>query len=545
MIFGEFRIEQSEGLTLAHTIALGQRTLRKGRVLDGADIAALRQAGVETVLGARLDSEDISEDAAAGAVAALLVGAGTVTRQPYTGRCNLHAVERGLVLVDAEGIARINRLDEAITVATLPPFTMARKGQVIATVKIMPFAVARGLIECCRQQMPVAPLSVAPLQPHRAALILSDLPGMKEKMLRNTATVTRNRLQLLGSRLSLEMRCAHRTGELASALRQTLAAGCDLVLICGATISKDRADVVPAAIVAAGGVIVHFGMPVEPGNMLLLARVGDVPVIILPGCARSSRLNGLDWVLHRLLAMLPVTREDMMGMGVGGLIRSAPDDGGDEEVEEGDAIAEEDVAQSQAGAGPRIAALILAAGRSSRMGGANKLLQNVGGVPMVRRAVNAARAARTCSVTVVTGFEAGQVEAIAGAPGVTFVHNLDHARGMSTSLRTGIAALPQDVDGVIVLLGDMPQVNAAHIDLLIAAFDAANPAIVVPVNQDRRGNPVLWPRCHFGAMQAIDGDQGARALLATHADQIVAVEMATDAIFADVDTAQDLKALAP
>ncbi|NMM27311.1 MAG: NTP transferase domain-containing protein [Glaciimonas sp.] len=535
MIFGEFRIEQSEGLTLAHTIALGQRTLRKGRVLDGADIAALQQAGVEIVLGARLESEDISENVAAGAIASLLVGAGTVTREPRTGRCNLHAVGPGLVLVDAEGIARLNRLDEAITVATLAPFTVVRKGQVIASVKIMPFAVARTMIERCRKQMSVAPLSVAPLQPHRAALILSELPGMKESMLRNTATVTRNRLQLLGSRLSLEMRCTHRTAELASALRQTLAAGCDLVLICGATVSKDRADVVPAAIVAAGGEIVHFGMPVEPGNMLLLASVSDVPVVILPGCARSSRLNGLDWVLHRLLAKLPVTREDMMGMGVGGLIRSAP--GGDEEEEE-DAIA-----LSQAETGPRIAALILAAGRSSRMDGANKLLQNVGGVPMVRRVVNAARAARTCSVTVVTGFEAEQVEAIAAAPGVTFVHNPDHAQGMSTSLRRGIAVLPQDVDGVVVLLGDMPQVSAVHIDALIAAFDAVNSVIVAPVNEGRRGNPVLWPRRHFAAMQAIDGDQGARALLATHADQIVGVEMATDAIFADVDTAQDLKAI--
>lgn len=534
MIFGEFRIEQSESLTLAHTIVLSQRTLRKGRVLDGADIAALRQAGVETVLGARLDSEDATEDAAAGAIVSLLVGAGTARREPYTGRCNLHAVERGLVLVDAEGIARMNRLDEAITVATLAPFTVVRKGQVIATVKIMPFAVPRSLIEHCREQMTLAPLSVAPLQPHRAALILSELPGMKENMLRNTAAVTRNRLQLLGSRLALEMRCTHRTAELASALRQTLAAGCDLVLICGATVSKDRGDVVPAAIVAAGGEIVHFGMPVEPGNMLLLARVGEVPVVILPGCARSSRLNGLDWILHRLLAKLPVTRNDITGMGVGGLIRSVPDDGDEEE---------DSIPLPQAETGPRIAALILAAGRSSRMGGTNKLLQNVGSVPMVRRAVNAARASRACSVTVVTGFEAEQVEAIAAAPGVTFVHNPQHAQGMSTPLRTGIAALPQDVDGVIVLLGDMPQVNAAHIDLLIAAFDAANPAIVAPVKQDRRGNPVLWPRRHFDAMQAIDSDQGARALLATHADQIVAVEMATDATLADVDTAQDLKAI--
>jgi molybdenum cofactor cytidylyltransferase len=97
-------------------------------------------------------------------------------------------------------------------------------------------------------------------------------------------------------------RCAHRRDAVALALRESLAAGCDLLMIAGATVPKDRADTIPSAIVAAGGEIVHFGMPVEPGNMLLLARIGAVPVIILPGCARSRRTNGLDWVLQRMLA---------------------------------------------------------------------------------------------------------------------------------------------------------------------------------------------------------------------------------------------------
>jgi len=143
-----------------------------------------------------------------------------------------------------------------------------------------------------------------------------------------------------------------------------------------------------------------------------------------------------------------------------------------------------------------------------------------------------------CGVTVVTGHAAEQVKALVAGPRVAFVRNPDYAAGMSTSLRHGIAALPADVDGVVVLLANMPRINAAHIDALMARF-AASPNIVVPMHDGRRGNPVLWPRNHFAALQSIAGDKGARELLSRHADEVVALEITNDAIFADVDTLED------
>ena len=374
------------------------------------------------------------------------------------------------------------------------------------------------------------------LKPRRAALIMGELPGMKENVFRGTVTATRNRLEALGSRLALVLRCAHDRRAVEAMLRQALAAGCDLVLIAGATVTKDRQDVVPAAIVAAGGVIEHFGMPVEPGNMLLMARHGDTPVLVLPGCARSRRSNGLDWVLHRLLAGLPLTRADIMRMGVGGLIRSPLEP---EDEEEG----EEESVPVQPADAPRVAALVLAAGSSSRMGRDNKLLAEVGGVPMVLRAVNAALASRATSVTVVIGHQAEAVEAALAGRKVSVVRNAEHALGMSTSLRHGIAALPPDAEAVVVLLADMPRIAADHVDRLIDACDPVRPAIVVPVRNGRRGNPVLWPRRHFAEMQSLGGDKGARELLDRHAGEVLAVQMDDDAIFADVDTPDDLSAL--
>jgi hypothetical protein len=123
--------------------------MKKGRRLTGADLALLAAAGIDRVHGARLDAGDVDENAAAGLVAAALTGMGIAARAPHAGRCNLYALERGLVRVDAEIIDRINRIDEAVTVATLQPLSAARKGAVVATVKIIPLAVERTLVDAC------------------------------------------------------------------------------------------------------------------------------------------------------------------------------------------------------------------------------------------------------------------------------------------------------------------------------------------------------------------------------------------------------------
>lgn len=537
MIFGEFRCEEAEGVTLAHTLNLGGKTLKKGRVLTAADVALLRQAGMASVTGARMQAGDLDENAGAAEIAALLVGPNTETRRAYTGRCNVHASIRGVLRVDAARIDALNQLDEAVAIGTLPDHALARHGQVLATVKIIPFAVTRELVGRCRVIAAAGPLlRVAELRASRAALIMSELPGMKENVFRGTVTATRNRLEGLGSRLALVLRCAHERSAIVAQLRQALAAGCDLLLVAGATVTKDRRDVVPAAIVAAGGDVEHFGMPVEPGNMLLLANLGGVPVVNLPGCARSRRSNGLDWALQRLLAGLPLTRAEVMRMGVGGLIRSPLEP---EDEEEGE---EESVPVVAAGA-PNVAALVLAAGQSSRMGGKNKLLAEVDGVPMVLRAVNAALASRAISVTVVLGHEGERVEALLAGRKVNFVRNADFAQGMSTSLRAGIAALPAEAEAAVVLLADMPRVNAVHVDRLIDAFDAQQPSIIVPQHEGRRGNPILWPREFFASMQAVGGDKGARELLEENPQRIRSVEIDDDAIHADVDTTDDLQVL--
>ena len=186
---------------------------------------------------------------------------------------------------------------------------------------------------------------------------------------------------------------------------------------------------------------------------------------------------------------------------------------------------------------PTIAAIVLAAGRSTRMGAETKLLADLAGKPLVRHVVEAALASRARPVLVVTGHQAASIVAALAGLEVTVVDNPDYAVGLSSSLKAGIAAVPGGCAGALILLGDMPQITGAHLDRLIAAFAAEEgAATIVPTYEGQRGNPVLWPRAYFAEMLQLDGDAGARRLLTAHADRVREIDLDTDAILADVDT---------
>lgn len=517
MIFGSIPIRDAVGAILAHSAA----TLRKGRVLCAEDVAALEAAGVYAVVAARLDESDIGEDAAAARIAQACAGDGVRIGAAFTGRANLYATAPGLALMDTSKVDALNAIDESVTLATLAPCTRVAARQMLATIKIIPFAAPRVHVEAAARLGEI--VRVAPFRSLAAALIMT---GGNGKLLDKTRAVMEQRLAAIGSRIVLERRTAHDAGALTAAIKEARA--CDAILIMGASAIADRRDVVPAAIEAAGGSIEAFGMPVDPGNLLLTARLDGKPVIGLPGCARSPKLNGFDFVLWRIAAGLPVGRKEIAAMGVGGLLGEIP--------------TRPQPRDERPAALPRIGAVVLAAGQSSRMG-ANKLLAEIGGTPLVRRAVEAALASAADPVIVVTGHAGDAVEAALAGLDVRFAGNPDFARGLSTSLKQGINALPEDCDGAAILLADMPDVSAALIDKLIAAFDPAEErAICVASRSGRRGNPVLWARRFFPEILSLEGDSGARALMTAYDELVVEVEAGDDAPLIDLDTPQALDA---
>ena len=542
MKFGEIPVAEAAGAILAHSLRAGATALKKGRVLTATDVAALQVAGIEHIVAARLDPGDIREDEAASRVAQAIAGPNITLANAFTGRANLFAAAKGVLVFDRGRLDRVNLVDDAVTVGTLPPFAVVEPRQMVATVKIIPFAVPGAAVEAAVQFAAEGEklLRVAAFAPRQVALIQTRLPGLKESILDKTRLVTEQRLAALGSVLVSEERCDHAADELASRIAAA-AAGADLVLVHGASVIVDRRDVIPEAVVVAGGRIEHFGMPVDPGNMLLLARLGEVPVLGLPGCARSPKENGFDFVLQRLLAGLPVGRNDIMTMGAGGLLAEIPS----RPLPRAEASpASATNLEKKAPPGPRIAALLLAAGRSSRMGGPNKMLAEIDGTPMVARTAQRLLSSHARPIVAVLGNQADAVDAALGRLPLKRMRNPAFADGLSTSLKAGLAALPDDSDGVIVCLGDMPLITGRDLDRLIAAFNPLEGrAIVVPTRHGKRGNPVLWARRFFPEMAELAGDVGAKHLIGEHAELVCEVEMDSDGVLVDIDTPDALAAL--
>jgi molybdenum cofactor cytidylyltransferase len=527
VIFGSVPISDAAGAILAHSVRAGARLMRKGRVLSDVDLADLAAAGVREVVAARLEAHDITEDDAAARIAKACAGEHVRIGAAFTGRSNLYATALGVVVVDRARVEALNALDESITLATASPFDRVAERQMLATIKIIPFAAPRSRVEEAERLLGGgAVVRVASFRPKRAALISTALPGTKPGLLDKNRAALEERLSAIGSAIVAERRVAHETEALASAIRDVK--GCDPIMIFGASAISDRRDVIPAAIEAAGGTIEAFGMPVDPGNLLLTARLEGADVIGLPGCARSPKQNGFDFVLWRVAAGLPVGRPEIAAMGVGGLLTEIP--------------TRPQPRDERPAEMPRIGAVVLAAGQSTRMG-SHKLLERIGGKPLVRQAVEAALASAARPVVVVTGNSSGEIEAALAGLDVQFANNPDFAKGLSTSLKRGLSALPEDCDGAVILLADMPDVGSVLIDTLIAAFDPAEErAICVATRNGRRGNPVLWARRFFPEMADLHGDVGAKSLMAAYDELVCEVEAGSDAPLIDIDTPEALEA---
>ena len=335
MKFGTVPTREAGGLIAAHTVRAHDVTLRKGLVIPAEDAARLAAGGLSELVAVTLEPGDVGEDAAAERLAAHLAGPHLTREPPFTGRCNLHAATAGLLRIDRAAVDAVNGIDEAITVATLPAHKPVVAGEMVATIKIIPYAVSgEALGRACRAA-PVGALGVAPYRLRRVGVVSTLLPGLKPATIDKTLANLRRRLAPTGAELVTDARVPHRAESLAGAIGAAIREDrAELVVVFGASAIADRRDVIPTAIEATGGRVEHLGMPVDPGNLLLVGGVGDVPVIGAPGCARSPKENGFDWVLHRLLAGLAVTRADIVALGVGGLLmeivsRPQPRSGGD------------------------------------------------------------------------------------------------------------------------------------------------------------------------------------------------------------------------
>lgn len=524
MKFGPVPLPEAEGAIVAHSLRLASGVVPKGTVIRNGVAARLAEAGVDDIVVARPGVGDVVEGEAALHIARAIAGANLRLSAATNGRVDLLAEAAGVVEVDVAGIDRINLVQDAIQVGTVAPFAFVTAGAVVATVKVIPFAVPAETMAAASGALPAPVVRIAATQPLRVSAIQTTSTHLKDSVLDKTRRVLDERLGAHGSTVIAEVRVPHRTADLATALREQRDG--DLIVIFSASATCDSDDVVPAAIRAAGGTVLRVGMPTDPGNLLVLGDLRGTPVIGAPGCARSPARSGFDFVLERLAAGLEVTATTIARMGVGGVL--APQRG-------------HTVIAGGPDLKPRVDALVLAAGRSARMNGRHKLLARIGGKSLVRIAVEAALGSAAESVTVVVGHGADGIRAALAGLDVTIVENPDYAAGLAGSLRVGIAALPDETEAVVVLLADMPDITSAVVDKVISVFPGPGGGIVVPTSGGEPGNPVLWPREMFQALAAVRGDRGGRDLIGAHADQVAFVEIGPE-VARDVDTPEAMVA---
>ena len=324
MRFGPVPLTEALGAVLAHSVQLPKGRLRKGRVLTADDLDTLAALGRGRVTVARLDPGDIEENSAARRLAQALVPdpdtVGLDLQEAFTGRVNIRATRPGVVGIDVAAVEALNSVDPMITLATVPQWQRAWPGMMVGTVKIIAYGVSEAALGRAEAAARGA-LCVRPVALPTAGLIVTEVPGDPVSPEDKGIAAVAGRLDALGVALEAVQIVAHDTEAITAALA-SLPGAMKLILTASAT--SDIHDVAPSAVVAAGGQITRFGMPVDPGNLLFLGQIGAAPVIGLPGCARSPALNGADWVLERVACGVPVSAADIAAMGVGGLLKEIP-----------------------------------------------------------------------------------------------------------------------------------------------------------------------------------------------------------------------------
>lgn len=515
----------SEGWQLAHSVLCDGKKLKKTHLISTRDIHELIQQDITSLQVFKFEEGDISEDDAAMQAAHAICGENLSVSQAGNGRANLVAVTNG-VFCTGGAIDQLNQIDDAFSVASLSENTAVFKGQLVATIKLIPYGLKASILDKIPDRQTAY---VRAYQPYSGALITTD-PHFNAKV----EDITRQRMARTGGKLDTIEQCSHNEVQLAKQLITMCERGHDIILLLGASAISDTKDVIPAAIAHAGGTITKLGLPTDPGNLTMLADLNGIPIVGLPGCAKSPALNGLDWVLERFAAGLPIDHPSLSKMGVGGLLKEPKG----RTVKR---VTEPKTSQSQGPTSGRgIAVAILAAGKSKRSGSSHKLLTTLNGVAVISKTVDVVSSCFDQPPTVVTGHKADEVTQTLNGQLCSTSYNEHYADGMGTSLSHAVQKIPADSDWLLVCLGDMPFISKKTFELMKSAAYATSATVIIPTFHGKQGHPVLWHKRHFVALTALSGDVGGKMILQSEDATIQEIPTDDPGILIDLDTPEML-----
>ncbi|MBR1778205.1 MAG: NTP transferase domain-containing protein [Alphaproteobacteria bacterium] len=535
MKFGEFPIYDALGIELVHDVRYQGKTLKKGHILTSSDISQLKYAGVKTITGVQFSAEDIHPETAADILLKTLVGDYLRYTVPdETGYSELFADIDGTFVFDQDRLNRFNAHNESIALITVQPYIPVYKGQFIGNLRVFgPAVTAEVLNEAVTKisgtgsLLKVAPYAFCKIGFIRTLLNNSSIPSLDDDKLAA-------RFGAFGFNVVYSDLCEHSAAAVEKAVRNAIDAQAEIVLVESQVPPLHRDDVVPTGFKEAAGDIDRLGWPADAGLSLVIGHKNNVK--LLGYCAADAEQTAFDRLL-RFLATNSLPSADIFPrLAMNGLSlermtkRITP-----EQMQK--SIAVGSVSDSE-----KIAVVILAAGSSRRMIGTNKLLEPIKGLPMVEHAVRSALSSKADYVAVVTGHDAKFIERRLEQYDVKIVRNADYVSGILGSIRLGLAVLPPDIAGAVILPADMPEFTEEYIDRLIDAFDftASRRPVVLPTYNAVRHNPVLWPRDLFKNVKIVPEDSQWVPALIEHSDYIKEIPLKDDLPLTDINTHGDL-----
>ncbi len=526
--------QESLGSVIAQTYNLPGKTISKGTFMTSEIVDYFKEGDVQNILCAVPENDDIHEDEAANIISNAIDRSHLYTESASTGRVNFKSRSLCLVRYERELIKEVNLVDESIAFSIVEHNQLLAKNDLIATLKIIPFFTQKKYVDQVISILAKNELfKTHSLNKKEVSLIQTSFEWQKKSMFKATSNVTRNRLEALDCSLNEEKLIRHDFELIRSEIRSSIESGIDILLISGASAIIDRFDYIPKAILSEGGEIIQYGLAVDPGNLLLIGKVDNTTVIGMPGCARSPKLNGFDWVLQLMMADIPINREELADMGAGGLL-----------MEIASRPLPRALARSVSKREKKVMGVILAAGNSTRMGKDNKLLKNVGDAPLIRNTAIEMLKSDLDTCSIVLGYQSDKVAAVIKDLDIRLILNPMWEEGQASSLRAAINTLDATYSDLLIMLGDLPGIKSSHINSIIEEHlltDNRKSKITIPSFEGQKGNPVIWGRSFFHDLLNLEGDVGGRTLFSEHPAAINILEMDDPWVVTDADTPEDFE----
>ena len=524
--------QKSIGSVLAQTYNLPGKTVSKGTLITKEIVAYFRTGNVQIILCAVPEEGDIHEDEAAEAISSAIDKNHIYAEKASTGRVNFKSQSLCLVRYERDLIKEVNLVDESIAFSIVEHNQLLAKNDLIATLKIIPFFTQKKYVDQVISILAKNELfKTHSLNKKEVSLIQTSFEWQKKSIFKATSNVTRNRLEALDCSLNEEKLICHDYEVLRSEIKSCIESGIDILLLSGASAIIDRSDYIPKAILSEGGEIIQYGLAVDPGNLLLVAKIGKTTIIGMPGCARSPKLNGFDWVLQLLMADIPVVKEELAEMGAGGLL-----------MEIASRPLPRALAKSVNKREKKIMGVILAAGNSTRMGKDNKLLKNIDGVPLIRNIALEITKSDLDSCSIVLGYQSDKVADVIKDLNINLILNPLWKEGQASSLKAALNSLTSSYSDLLIMLGDLPGIKSGHINRIIEehlSSENRSSKITIPSFKGETGNPVIWGKSFFHDLSNLEGDVGGRVLFSQHPAAINLIEMDDPSVVTDTDTPED------